>query len=74
VTAISADDLAIIRQFVDRRSSFLPEARARLGAELADRYRPRVAGAPAELPTEAFLEQLAAVSCTASEDESFAGR
>jgi uncharacterized RDD family membrane protein YckC len=59
VSAVSVDELATVRQFLDRRATLTPESRRRLGSELARRLRSKVAGAPPGLPPEAFLEQLA---------------
>ena len=60
VTGVSAEDLATVRQFLARRGSLTPSARAHLGRELSQRLRPRVGGAATEGDPEAFLERLVA--------------
>jgi uncharacterized RDD family membrane protein YckC len=60
VSMINADDLSIIRSFLDRRNDFVPDARARLASDLAAQYRRKVSGG-AELPPEEFLKQLSAI-------------
>ncbi len=57
-SAITPDELAIVRQFLDRRASLSPGARTQLAGDLATRLRPKVAGAP-DLSPEDFLEALA---------------
>jgi uncharacterized RDD family membrane protein YckC len=59
-TAISGEELAIVRSFLARRESLLPDARRALAADLAARLRPRVAGVRQGLADEPFLEQVAA--------------
>jgi uncharacterized RDD family membrane protein YckC len=58
-SAITAEDLAIVRAFLDRRPTLSPGARAQLAGDLATRLRAKVAGAP-ELEAEPFLETLVA--------------
>ena len=60
VSAVSAQDIGTVRQFLDRRAG-ARRARSR-GArrELERRLRPLVAGAPDRLDPEEFLERLAA--------------
>ena len=60
VSAVSAQDIGTVRQFLARRSGLETRARAELAAELERRLRPRVAGAPEQLAAEEFLERLAA--------------
>jgi uncharacterized RDD family membrane protein YckC len=59
VSAVTLDDLATVRRFLERRADLVPEARARLAADLASRLRPRVSG-DEEAGDEPFLEGLAA--------------
>jgi uncharacterized RDD family membrane protein YckC len=59
VSAITQDDLAMIRRFLERRHELTPEARTNLAHDLAVRFQPRVVGAPM-LPPETFLEYLSA--------------
>jgi uncharacterized RDD family membrane protein YckC len=60
VSGVSAQDIGTVRQFLDRRPTLAGGARRELAQELADRLRPRVAGAPEQLDPEEFLERLSA--------------
>jgi uncharacterized RDD family membrane protein YckC len=60
VSGVSADDLATLRQFLDRRISLNPGARAHLATDLAARVRPKVVGAPDGWHPESFLEAVVA--------------
>jgi uncharacterized RDD family membrane protein YckC len=60
VSAVGPDDIATVRAFLERRPELEPGARGALASDLAARLRGRVAGAPADLPPESFLELLAA--------------
>ena len=59
-TGVTGEELAIVRSFLARRESLLPDARRALAADLAGRLRPRVAGVRQGLADEPFLEQVAA--------------
>jgi uncharacterized RDD family membrane protein YckC len=58
VSAVSAQDIGTVRQFLSRRGSLAGGPRQELAQELERRLRPRVAGAPDHLPPEEFLERL----------------
>lgn len=58
VSGVSADELATVRRFLERRSTLSAEARHRLAGELALRLRPKVVGPREEQAPEAFLEEL----------------
>lgn len=60
VSSVTASEIATVRQFLERRESLASSARAELAADLASRLRTRVAGAPADLGPERFLELLSA--------------
>lgn len=60
VSAVTGEDLATIRSFLERRATLDAEARGRLAWELAERLRPSVAGLSGEQHPETFLEQIAA--------------
>ena len=45
-SGVSTEEIALARQFLERRTSFHDDARARLGHELAERLRPTVPNAP----------------------------
>ena len=57
VSAVTQQDVVTIRRFLERRHELTPVARADLAAELANRIRRKVAGAPL-LTAESFLEQV----------------
>ena len=59
VSAITSFELVTVRRFLERRGQLDPAARGRLAWELAERLRPKVAGAPPDLHPEQFLEALA---------------
>jgi uncharacterized RDD family membrane protein YckC len=60
VSAISPEELATVRRFLDRRAEIGPDARHELAATLASRLRLKAAGVPPELGSEEFLELLVA--------------
>lgn len=60
VSAVTAEELATVRRFLDRRDGLAAGPRARLAGELAMRLRPKVVGPPADQQPEQFLEALAA--------------
>jgi len=59
VSGVTSFELVTVRRFLERRWQLDPNARGRLGWELAERLRPKVAGAPPDLHPEQFLEALA---------------
>ena len=61
VSAITTEELAAVRRFLERREELEWGARLELASTLAERLRPKVAGAPDDAAPEAFLEYLAAV-------------
>ena len=61
VSAVTGEELAAVRSFLDRRHDFSPAAREQVAQRLATALRSRVAGAPAGMPAERFLEELALV-------------
>ena len=60
VSAVTGEELVAVRRFLERRAQLDPGARVRLAGELAQRLRPKVAGAGVEATPEGFLEGLAA--------------
>jgi uncharacterized RDD family membrane protein YckC len=60
VSLVTTDEVALVRQFLQRRAALEPGARQRLAEDLASRLVPRVAGVPGGLSAEAFLEGLLA--------------
>jgi uncharacterized RDD family membrane protein YckC len=59
VSSIGAEELAAVRGFLERRGAIDYSARSEIAAMLAARLRPKVGGAPADLPAERFLEIVA---------------
>ena len=57
---VSDDELALVRQFLERRLDIDAAARTKLAGTLAERLRPKVTGAPPELRGEQFLHALVA--------------
>jgi uncharacterized RDD family membrane protein YckC len=55
---ITAEELATVRQFLERRQSIDFGPRGDLAHTLSERLRPKVTGAPPELQGEQFLEAL----------------
>jgi uncharacterized RDD family membrane protein YckC len=60
LSGVSAEELATVRRFLERRDSLTPDARRRLAVQIATGLAPKVAGMPPDLDDEAFLERLAA--------------
>lgn len=63
-SAVTADEIAAVRRFLERRATLTDEARSRLAAELATRLRPKVVGPRHDTHPEDFLLDLAAVKAT----------
>jgi len=64
VSSVTSEEVATVRRFLERRHELAPEARNRLGWELAERLGPKVAGAPIPQHHEAWLEQLVAAKAS----------
>jgi uncharacterized RDD family membrane protein YckC len=60
VSAVSGEDVATVRSFLERRESLKADARTAIGSELARRLRPLVGGAHERLSDEQFLQMLVA--------------
>jgi uncharacterized RDD family membrane protein YckC len=60
VSAVSADDLAAVRAFLDRRPDLPPAVRGDLARRIASALAPRVGGAAAGLRDEDLIEAVAA--------------
>lgn len=60
VSGVSPDDVAVARQFLERRHDLTPEVRTRIAAQIADPLRARVFGPTGEIGAERFLERLVA--------------
>jgi uncharacterized RDD family membrane protein YckC len=61
VSAVKPDDVTVIGMFLSNRYGYTAEARGRLGIDLANGVWPLVAGAPATLDPEQFLEAVVLV-------------
>jgi uncharacterized RDD family membrane protein YckC len=59
-TALTGEEVATVRRFLERRTTLVPQARVRLAAELAGRLRPKVATPGDDLADETFLERAVA--------------
>jgi uncharacterized RDD family membrane protein YckC len=57
-SAITPQEVAAVRRFLERRASLERGARRELAVRLADGLRPKVSSAPADLAPERFLEEL----------------
>lgn len=64
VSAVTADDLATLRSFLERRGGLTAPARAALAADLAARLRPKVGGVPHGDADEDFLAAVAVVKAS----------
>ncbi len=64
VSAVTAEEVATVRRFLDRRRSLTPEARERLATDMAARLRPKVVGPPRQWQPEPFLEYLVATKAS----------
>lgn len=60
LTAVSADDLAVVRSFLARRDQLDADARRRVAGELARRLAPVVVGPDPSVADEVLLEQVVA--------------
>lgn len=65
-SALSADEVATVRGYLERRFEIEPSARARIAETLVARLRPKVGGAPDDLPGERLLEAIVAARSDAS--------
>lgn len=64
LSAVTPDDVAIVRQFLDRRYTLQPGARAALAGDLATRLRLKVVGSADGWHPESFLEAIVAAKTT----------
>lgn len=60
VAQVTAEELAAVRRFLERRQALLTPARVRIAGELAGRLRPKVAGPGTDVDDERFLELVTA--------------
>lgn len=60
LSALRQEDLLAVRQFLERRESLTPDARAHLALQLSTGLMPRIGGAGEEVASERFLERLLA--------------
>ncbi len=58
VGAVTPREVATVQRFMVRRGDLDPHARLELAERLVAQLRPKVAGAPQDVPPEAFLETL----------------
>jgi uncharacterized RDD family membrane protein YckC len=60
LSAITPEEEAAVRRYLERRFEIDGNARARIAQTLVDRLRPKVAGVPADMAGERFLEAIVA--------------
>jgi uncharacterized RDD family membrane protein YckC len=60
VTAVTPEEIAVVRQFLYRRAQLPPQARYAVAVDLATRLWSKVAGQPPWIDPERFLEQVTA--------------
>jgi hypothetical protein len=60
-TAVSREDVATLRRFLERRSDLDPAARTRLAGELSLRLRTKVSGVPEHVNPERLIEEIVRV-------------
>jgi uncharacterized RDD family membrane protein YckC len=63
-SAVTPQEVAAVRRFLDRRASLERSARRELAVRLADGLRSKVSSVPADLPPEQFLEKLERIKRT----------
>jgi uncharacterized RDD family membrane protein YckC len=63
---ITPEELAAVRQFIERRDAIEYSARVQIADRLAARLRPKVTGVPADVHGELFLERLVAAKLRTS--------
>jgi uncharacterized RDD family membrane protein YckC len=63
-SSVTTEELTAVRQFLQRRDQIDTQPRNELAHTMAERLRPKVVGAPAELRGERFLEALAAAKAS----------
>ena len=56
VSAITAEEVTMVRQFLDRRTTLDPGAADKIAQDLSNRLTPRIGGLPPFPPAEAVLE------------------
>ena len=66
VSAVSGDDVAAVRAFLERRETLEVTARSAIANEFSSRLRPRVGGASEHMSNEHFLERLVAAKAARS--------
>ncbi|MGH2788090.1 MAG: RDD family protein [Actinomycetota bacterium] len=60
VSAVTPDELAALRRFLERRGELAGDARRRIAEQLAAALRPKIAGPTEAQDSETFLERVAA--------------
>jgi uncharacterized RDD family membrane protein YckC len=56
VSAITAEEVATVRRYLDRRDSLEPGAAGQIASQISTQLTPRIGGLPADTPAEAVLE------------------
>jgi uncharacterized RDD family membrane protein YckC len=68
VSAVTADEIAAVRRFLERRHDIEAAARTQLARTLAERLRPKVGGVSGDLSAEHFLGLLASAKAARGDD------
>jgi uncharacterized RDD family membrane protein YckC len=68
VSAVTAEEIAAVRRFLERRHQIEDGARTELARTLAQRLRPKVGGVSGELSAEHFLGLLASAKAARGDD------
>lgn len=58
VSAVTADEVALVRRYLSRRRSLTPDRREQIAGQIAAKLRPKVGGVEGVLGDEEFLERL----------------
>lgn len=66
-SAVTAEEIAAVRRFLERRAEIEDQARSDLARTLASRLLPKVGGVPPDLSTERFLALLVAAKAARGE-------
>ena len=67
-SAVTAEEIAAVRRFLERRTQIEHQARLELGRTLAERLRPKVGGVTGDLTAEHFLALLASAKAARGDD------
>lgn len=72
-SAVTREEIAAVRRFLERRDEIDRHARLELGSTLAERLRPKVGGVSGDLSAERFLALLASAKAGRGDDSRVGG-